>query len=208
MTGGAQMDGFVNLVRALIVEAGIPDPSVFCRKAAKLPGYFRPHKEWDLVVVVKDRLLASIEFKSHIGSFGNNFNNRTEEALGNALDVRTAYREGVFAPSSDPWLGYLMLLEDSPRSTTQKRQRTRHFSVMEEFRHVSFADRYELLLKKLVRERLYDSACLVMSSQKEGKRGEYREPNEELAFKNFAASLIGKITGFVKTSDQSKLLSP
>jgi hypothetical protein len=32
-------------------------------------------------------------------------NNRAEEALGNATDILTAYREGVFDVSPRPWLG-------------------------------------------------------------------------------------------------------
>jgi hypothetical protein len=45
-----------------------------------------------------------MEFKSQIGpSFGNNFNNRTEEALGSATDIWAAYREGAFKPSSRPF---------------------------------------------------------------------------------------------------------
>jgi hypothetical protein len=46
-----------------------------------LPGYFRPTKLWDVLVIHDKRLLAAIELKSQVGpSFGNNFNNRTEEA--------------------------------------------------------------------------------------------------------------------------------
>ena len=36
-------------------------------------------------------LVAAVEFKSQVGSIGNNFNNRTEEALGNA----GRYLEGI-----------------------------------------------------------------------------------------------------------------
>ena len=46
--------------------------------------------------VVDGRLLAVIELKSQVGpSFGNNFNNRTEEAIGSAVDFWTAYRAAV-----------------------------------------------------------------------------------------------------------------
>ena len=70
-----------------------------------------------IVVVVDGNLIAAIELKSQVGpSFGNNFNNRTEEALGTAMDIWTAYREGAFCTSPAPWLGYLLLLEDCPES--------------------------------------------------------------------------------------------
>ena len=69
-------------------------------------------------MVVDGHLLATIEFKAQVGpSFGNNFNNRVEEALGNSTDLLTAFREGKFRPSQRPWLGWLMLLEETRNST-------------------------------------------------------------------------------------------
>lgn len=97
-TGGKQLDGFIELFHDLLVGAGLPDSSIHAKTKRTLPGYFRPTKDWDLLIVVDSQLFASIEFKSHIGSFGNNFNNRVEEALGSATDLLTAYREGCLAP--------------------------------------------------------------------------------------------------------------
>ena len=37
--------------------------------------------------------------------------------IANATDLWAAYREGAFKPSQRPWLGYLVLLEESPAST-------------------------------------------------------------------------------------------
>ena len=202
VTGGAQMDGFVELVRALLVEEGIPKASVHCERSLELPGYFRPQKEWDLVVVVDGRLLATIEFKSQVGpSFGNNYNNRTEEALGNATDMLTAYREGAFKPSSRPWLGYLFLLEESPASGSPVAVKEPHFAVFPEFLGASYAKRYEILLTKLVRERLYDATCLLLSPANQGARGVYHEPNPEVGFRNFVASLLGRAGAYIKTRE-------
>src|SRR5574342_375238 len=120
VTGGAQLDGSIRLVSELLVDGGIPDATIFRKKNTELPRFFRPMKEWDLLVAVEGHLLASIEFKSQIGpSFGNNYNNRTEEALGSATDLWTAYREGVFSRSPRPWLGYFMLLERSEEHTSE-----------------------------------------------------------------------------------------
>lgn len=47
-TGGAQMDGFIDLLSDAIRAAGIDDHYIFRKKALELPGYFRPTKEWDL----------------------------------------------------------------------------------------------------------------------------------------------------------------
>lgn len=200
VTGGAQMDGFIGLAKELLLEAGLPESTVFWRRKLELPGYFRPEKKWDLLVVVAGQLLASIEFKSQVGpSFGNNYNNRTEESLGNATDLWAAYREGAFRPSQRPWLGYLMLLEEAPGSLSPVRVQEPHFRVFEQFRGASYAQRYEILLTNLLRERLYDGACLLLSPRGGGARGICKEPSAELSFRSFASSLVAHAIAFVKT---------
>lgn len=88
VTGGKQMDGFVELVRMLLIESGVPETSIAHNTRIELPGWFRAEKKWDLLVVHNRELIAALEFKSQIGpSFGNNFNNRTEEAIGSATDI-------------------------------------------------------------------------------------------------------------------------
>jgi hypothetical protein len=202
VTGGAQMDGFVDLAKHLVVEAGIPEASVFCKSHLELPGYYRAEKQWDLLVVIDNNLLATIEFKSQVGpSFGNNFNNRIEEALGNATDLWAAYREGAFSESSRPWLGFLILIEEAQSSTSPVGTREPHFPVFEEFRGASYAKRYEILLTKLVRERLYDASCLILSDRTRGGQGDYREPSQELSFQNFAASLLAKAIAYVRAHE-------
>ncbi len=200
-TGGGQLDGFIGLVSTLLIESGIPDGCIYRRAKVDvfLPGFFRPTKEWDLLVVVEGMLLASIEFKSHIGpSFGNNFNNRAEEALGSTTDLWTAYREGAFQASMRPWLGYFMLLESAPGSTRPVRVKEPHFEVLPEYRGASYEDRYRIFCQKLLRERLYDAACLLSSGSESGLRGEYGEPAVELGFARFAASLSAKAVEYLK----------
>jgi hypothetical protein len=192
VTGGAQMNGFINLMRDLLCESGLPQAHVYREKYIELPGWYRPEKKWDLLIVADGKLVAGIEFKSQVGSFGNNYNNRTEEAIGSAVDVWAAYREGAFKPSARPWLGYLMLLEEAPGSLSLVRAREPHFKVFPEFKKASYAQRYEILLTKLVRERLYDAACFLMSNESDGPRGRYTEPAAELNFQNFIASLMAK----------------
>ena len=193
------MDGFIKLMRDLLCENGLPEAQVFCREASELPGWYRPEKQWDLLVVANGHLVACIEFKSQVGSFGNNYNNRTEEAIGSATDILAAFREGAFKPANRPWLGYLMLLEDAPGSTHPVKTREPHFKVFPEFRDSSYEKRYEILLTKLVRERLYDSACFLLSDARAGRKGNYREPSEELNFERFVVSLLGRVIAFAKT---------
>lgn len=192
VTGGKHLDGLGGLVAALLEEAGLQRATIYWRKKTELPGWYRAEKSWDLLVVADGRLVAIVEFKSHVGSFGNNFNNRVEESLGNAVDLWSAYEEGAFRPSDRPWLGYFMLLEDSPKSTSPVRVREPHFSVFPEFKSSSYAERYSQLLTKLVRARLYDAACLILSPRTASRNGQYREINPELTFQAFATSLLAR----------------
>ncbi len=207
VTGGKQMDEFVAIVQSIIKESGLPKSSVHTSTSLELPGYFRPEKKWDLVVVDEGIFVAAIEFKSQIGpSFGNNFNNRSEEAIGTAQDIWTAYRESAFPISDRPWLGYLMMLEDCPRSTSPVTVRQPHFPVFPEFVDASYSRRYQLLLTRLVRERLYDSACFVLSSRQRGPRGAYEMPDANLSFDQLAMSLGNRIASHVNTKRQSPKL--
>jgi Restriction endonuclease XhoI len=199
VTGGSQMDGFVELVRDLLEESGVDKPVIYCERSVEIPGWFRPEKKWDLLVVVEGCLIAAIEFKSQVGSFGNNYNNRTEEAIGSATDLWAAYREGAFKPSARPWLGYVMLLEEATGSTRPVKAEEPHFKVFDEFRSASYARRYEVLLTKLMRERLYDATCFLMSTSTDGPRGQYTEPVPELSFTNFVSSLLAKAIAYKKT---------
>jgi hypothetical protein len=70
-----------DLISDILCEAGMLRQHIRTRVALELPGYFRPEKKWDLVIVADGQLIAAMELKSQAGpSFGNNFNNRTEEA--------------------------------------------------------------------------------------------------------------------------------
>jgi type II restriction enzyme len=192
VTGGKQMMGFCAVVRRVLVDNGVQDVHIFVNAKLELPGYFRPTKSWDMLVVSLGHLIAALEFKSQRGpSFGNNFNNRTEEAIGTAHDLWTAYREGAFGRNPRPWLGWVMLLEDCAKSTVPVKVAEPHFKVFPEFREASYATRYELLLRRLVREKLFDRAAFLMATDSEGRRGAYTEPAEDLGMQPFLASLAG-----------------
>lgn len=170
--GGRHLDEVQASIVSLMIDHGVPPSDIFSNcelhKTGKLelPGFFRPTKQWDLLVVRDGHLLAAMELKAQVGpSFGNNFNNRTEEAIGSATDLWTAYRENAFLHSPQPWLGYLFLLEDDETSKRPVRNPQPHFEVFGEFHDASYAKRYELLCRKLVLERKYSSACFLMSQR-------------------------------------------
>jgi type II restriction enzyme len=200
VTSGKNMDGFVSMVRKLIEDNGIRSHSVFTegRNALTIPGFYRPTKNWDLLVVAKKQLIAAIEFKSQVGpSFGNNFNNRVEEALGNAVDLTTAFRDEVFEESQKPFIGYVFVLEDCEKSTRPVKFDSPHFSTIPEFNNTSYAHRYEIFCRKLVQEGLYDAAALLLSKSDAVDTGESTSLSEMTSAKRFAAVLAGKVTSIV-----------
>jgi hypothetical protein len=187
VTGGAHMDAMAKLMAEIFIDAGFPATSISRSAAVELPGFFRPEKKWDLVVVHDGVLAAAIEFKSQVGpSFGNNYNNRTEEAIGSAIDIWTAFREGRFG-TTRPWLGYLFLLEEAAKSTRPVRVREPYFEIDPEFQGASYKRRYEIFCRRLLRERLYDAACFVTSSAADGAR--IHEPAPDLSFDAFMRAI-------------------
>ena len=201
VTGGKQMDGFCHLFLWLLVHNGLEDACIYTRSKRELPGYFRATKDWDLVAVHQNHLVAAIEFKSQRGpSFGNNVNNRVEEVLGNATDLWTAFREGAFGTDRPrPWLGWIMLLEDCEGSTKPVKVEEPHFAVFPEFRNASYARRYEILARKLVLEKLYDATAFLMATTAGGPKGKYSEPAKDLTMKKLLASLAGHVAAYVAT---------
>lgn len=161
VTGGLHMSALQELIAR---EFGpLADFGATIRQSGiiPLPGYYRRAKNWDIVVTYKDILVAVIECKSQVGSFGNNFNNRTEEAIGNAVDLWRAYEAGLVG-TVKPWLGFVFVIEHAAGSTTPVRDQGKPlYRTDPAFDDSSYTTRYQLLFQRLVRERLYDAACLI-----------------------------------------------
>lgn len=204
-TAGTNMDGFVKLIQRIVVANGLSPQSVFIERGAPItiPGYYRATKMWDLLVVhhgeQTNRLVAALELKSQIGSFGNNFNNRCEEAIGTAVDFWTAFRDGAFGNAPKPFVGYLMLLQDCPAVHTPVRVEEQHFKVFDDFRGSSYAHRYELLCQRLVQEGLYDASTLLLSSEADGPQGIYSELQSGGGLRAWVARLAGHVASVAAT---------
>lgn len=198
VTGAAHVDALVQVFANLFTTAGFPSSAIRPHSGIELPGFYRPTKQWDLLVIDRGRLVAALEFTSQVGpSFGNNVNSRTEGAIGSATDVWRAYSKGTFG-SVRPWLGYVFLLEETLRSTSPVRVSNTVFPVDPVFTGTSYMDRYRILCQRLVRQRLYDAACFVASTA--DPDGDVYEPDPELGFTNFAASVAGR-AAYIKALD-------
>jgi len=195
VTAGKNMDGFLALLLDLVRANGLAHAEIHRQRTVlTLPGYFRPTKLWDVLVVHEGRLVAAVELKSHVGpSFGNNFNNRTEEAIGTAHDFWTAYREGAFGLQPRPFVGWLMLVEDAPGSRRPITDRSLHFPVFQEFQHASYLKRYDILCQRLVREQLYTAASVLASPRTAAETGEFTELSELTGLRMFVTTFAGHI---------------
>lgn len=195
VTAGKNMDGFVALIIDLVKSNGLGHADIHQGRAVvTLPGYFRPTKLWDLVVINEGRLIAAVEFKSQVGpSFGNNFNNRTEEAIGTAHDLWTAYREGAFGKQPRPFVGWMMMVEDAPESSRPVTDRSPHFPVFKEFAGASYQKRYNILCQRLMQEQLYSAAAIITSPRTASTNGAYAELDDMTSLKTFVTSFAGHI---------------
>ena len=194
VTAGKNMNGFLALVRDIVRANGLAHAEIHQKRAMlTLPGYFRPTKLWDILVIHRSELVAAIELKSQVGSFGNNFNNRTEEAIGTAHDLWTAYREEAFGKQPRPFVGWLMLVEDAPKSRAAVKDSSPHFPVLEAFRGASYLDRYDLLCQKLVQEQLYTTAALIASPRSATQTGEFSEISAMTGLRTFVTGLAGHV---------------
>ncbi len=213
VTGGTQMGALEVLIADILCDAGLDKLDVRTRTALELPGYYRATKKWDLIVVSRGQLVMATEFKSQAGkSIGNNVNNRSEEAVGSAKDIWTAFREGRFGKSATPFLGYFFLLEDRENVKKPVANKEPYFAVDPAFRGlelekkkdervryqgVTYSDRYELLCRRLVLERLYTSACFLLATN--AAQTTISQPAEDLSFQRFVATLRGHARTFLES---------
>ena len=193
VVGGKQLDGFVEILKRAAVEAGVPEECIYT-KNNYVPGYFRASKDWDFMIVSPgNKLLVVVELKSQVGSYGNNFNNRAEEAIGSAVDLWTAFKKNAFPDQQAPWVGYVMVVGSDEGSNTPVRNYEPHYNVMPEFRNASYIDRYRILCKKLILERHYTATALLWTS---GEKS-YGDVAEDISIKSFINSLSGYLHGAV-----------
>ncbi len=202
--GGKQLDGFLDAItRVLVEQAGVSREWIAwdTRSLTLLPGWFRATKSWDLLVVEprvfgRDPILHGVLELKVLGgpSFGNNANNRAEEAIDNAVDLWKSFREGGFRDGDEPFVGYLIMVEDTPASRAKVRVAEPYYPVFSEFQDASYVKRMCLLCERLMAERLYTAACTITTEQaKAGTSYNYAEPDSTVGVQRFLESLIRRV---------------
>lgn len=191
--GGRHFDAIAALLAKFFLDAGYSAADIRLRRSQglELPGYYRPQKQWDVVVAHDSTLVAAFELKA-LGapSFGNNYNNRVEEALGSAVDLRRAALTESF-PGEKPWLGYFFIMEDAPRSRSIVNPARGVLPVDPIWLDKSYQQRFAIFCERLMAEGLYDAVCYVTSAP---AIQQPIEPVESLDWRHFAAAIVARIT--------------
>ncbi|MEU8397991.1 PaeR7I family type II restriction endonuclease [Nonomuraea sp. NPDC048892] len=185
------MKGFEDLVRQELIKAGIPPKCIFAGKPY-LPGYYRARKQWDLVVICEDVLVAAIEFKSQLGSVAKNINNRFEEALGTATDTRAAQEYNTAFGPLAPWLGYVFILQEDDETTQKNRETHAKFDVDSDFPGMSYEDRYREMIRRFLLKEVYDAGWFLTTTYIDSIRT-HKEPLSMASYAAFAAALVGRV---------------
>ena len=143
-----------------------------------------------------------MELKSLCGpSFGNNANNRCEEALGSGFDFRKAQSEGLFGIGAAPFLGYLILVEDAAGSRSSVASNSPHFPTDASFHGASYQIRMRLMCERLVQHQLYTSAA-VMSAPASTVSGDWLDLSATTSFRSLLARLAAHLSAERETHRQ------
>lgn len=190
--GGRHFDELQRLVAKVFLAEGFSADQIFTGRGATIPGFYRPTKDWDLIVVDGRDLVAAFELKSLGGpSFSNNSNNRAEEAIGNATDIWCTYRAKNLG-NLEPWLGYFYLVEDAPKSRRKLLpKKVLAGQVEDSLQHLSYQGRAEQMCLRLQRNKIYNATCLAISSRDPAEAP--IDPNPEISWPSFVNSIQERI---------------
>jgi hypothetical protein len=208
---GKTLDAFVSLFTWIVHNNGLPDAIVLTGRSAQVPGFFRPTKSWDLLIMNHNTLIAAIELKSIADSFGKNANNRNEEALGSGVDIKEAFAEDAFEGLTRLFTGYLILVEDCRETQSSVQIQMKQFRAMEDFmlkpemrqklyvrntkgefpqiEGVSYMKRFDILCRRLMQKNLYTAASVIKTPRSAKTDGSFSSVTIETSIKAFLASL-------------------
>ena len=198
VTAGRHMDGIADIIADDLIRLGIQPDSVFTKDGNSIPGWFRATKKWDVLAFSGDRLVTAIELKSISSSFGNNFNNRVEEAIGEAVDAGFASKYELLNRVTPPLLAYVLVVRKAEESASVRKDPVSdHFSVDPAFNGTSYMDRFQILCERLRRENVYGAVWFVVVDP---DAEEVYEPVSELSYESFIAEIGGRIRAFNASS--------
>lgn len=188
---GGHMNGIRDLVKSIFINAGMPEESIVYEPF--LPGFYRARKRWDMAVRYKGALVAALEFKSQVGSVGKNINNRFEEALGSGKDTWEAQTKFAAYGDVPPWLGYVFVLREDQETEQPNRSVHALFPVDPTFSGMSYNQRYQEMLKRLMGDNIYQGGWFITTKIDDEDKVSYAEPLATASAKAFRAAVDGRV---------------
>lgn len=189
---GAGYRALIDVVVTSLVEAGIDSSSIIVGQSLNLPGSYGVDRPWDIIVALDGIPAAAIEVHTAVGSFGNNFSNRTSEMISMAADVERQYNTNELR-AYKPCVGALFVLEENAESTRPIRRRRGVMSTEESVgTEASYKERYGAFFQKLMSDRLYDAVCYLTATPLPDVQ--ISEPSTELGFDPFIAKVARRIS--------------
>lgn len=195
ITSGKHLDPIVNIIAEEIISAGIEEKDVHASHSGmELPGWFRPTKQWDILAFSQDALVMAIELKSISSSYSKNLNNRVEEALGMAVDVKSAERHGLFQCNIPPLFAYVMIVKSDDQSRKQTVDpKDTYFKADDSFYGCSYIERFKIMCRRFVEEGMYDAVWFVTVDPESGV---IDDPDPSLNYDNFLSKIKNQIAMF------------
>ena len=193
VTGGKHMNPVAEVIRQDLIAGGYEENDVYYKNCClRLPGWFRPSKDWDLLAFGGEELLAAVELKSINSSFGNNANNRSEESLGSAIDVNHAIKNSLIPFNTQPpIIGYVLVVrmcDDSMKKSGEPQKSV--YPIDKTFLHASYFERLTIFCKRLLAERLYQAVWVVGVDPINGK---IVEPDKDLTYDKFLTVIKSRL---------------
>lgn len=191
VTSGKHLDSLAWVIRDDLIEAGFDPYDISVGRGLTIPGWFRPAKDWDMLAFDGNDLLAAIELKSINSSFGNNFNNRAEEAIGSAVDAGYAIKYDLMRyKANPPALGYVLVVKTCEDSASVCQDRRAVYPVDEAFNDASYRERFAVMCRRFLAERIYQAVWIVWVDP---DRGEVIEPDPYMSYDRFIETIVSQL---------------
>lgn len=195
VTSGKHLDGIAGIISADIEACGIDSKDIHVGNAnVELPGWFRATKKWDILAFSGKDLIAAVELKSIYGSYGNNLNNRAEEAVGESTDAVYSVNRKLMNITTPPLFAYALIVKKDQKSSSKcNAPKEPFFKADPVFADTSYIERFGILCQRLRREGLFGAVWFVVVDPVERT---VEEPDSELTYEKFMAEIKGKIGVF------------
>lgn len=159
VTGGKHLAGVNRLILDELDSVGLQGLSYLTDRQATVPGYYRARKSWDLIVFRLGTPLLAVEYKSMTGSEGKNLNNRADEVIGVAQDLKRAQEQGLLP--AEMMRGYVFLMEVTPAVSIPVGATVAIGSPDPQFVGASYLERMAIMCERLRTDGLYDMTWAV-----------------------------------------------